>query len=185
MVNLWRAVCFLSVNPDVFDQCQAAVKGTGIEIVKRTPPCYRPQPTNTAIDELNDILNVQNKLRLGLYELAEINRWLQQDTLKANLTAYKNAMALDSGTKTEILELAGALLYDPEFLTDLVSSTTPGDLLRRNGFTVTDAEAGDIQGRIEQNPAQTAAKEFVSLLWSGSVCLGRLKFYGSYSHTNY
>ena len=38
MVNLWKAACFLSVNPDVLDQCQAAVKGSGIQTVKRTPP---------------------------------------------------------------------------------------------------------------------------------------------------
>jgi hypothetical protein len=185
MVNLWKAACFLSVNPDVLDQCQAAVKGSGIQTVKRTPPSYRPQPTTAAIDALNDILNVKNKLRLGLYELAEINRWLQQDSLKQNLTEYKDAMALDSGTKPEILETAGALLYDPEFRADVVSSTAPGDLLRRNGFIVTDDEASQIQSRVDQPGAQNAAKDFVALLWSGSVCLGRLKFYGSYSHPNY
>jgi hypothetical protein len=185
MVNLWKAACFLSVNSDVFDQCQAAVKGSGVQTVKRTPPSYRPQPTTTAIEELNNILNVQNKLRLGLYELAEINRWLQQDNLKQNLTEYKDAMALDASTKTDLLEVAGALLYDPDFRADVVSSTSPGELLRRNGFTVTDEEAGQIQSRVDGPNAQNAAKDFVSLLWSGSVCLGRLKFYGSYSHPNY
>jgi hypothetical protein len=185
MVNLWKAVCFLSVNPSVFDQCQAAVKGTGIEIVKRTPPCYRPQPTSAAIDALNEILNVQNKLRLGLYELAELNRWLQQDSLKDRLTEYKDALALDQGTKTEILEAAGAILYDPVFLADVLAAGSPGDLLRRNGFMVSDDDAIKVQTNLNKAPAQNAAAQFVSLLWSGSVCLGRLKFYGSYSHTNY
>jgi hypothetical protein len=83
MVNLWKAISFLSVNPNVFQQCRDAVKGTGIQMVNKTPPCYRPQPTTAAIDALKNILNVQNGLRLGLYELSEINRWLQQDTLES------------------------------------------------------------------------------------------------------
>ena len=185
MVNLWKAVSFLSVNPNVFQECRDEVKGTGIQIVNKTPPCYRPQPTKDAIDKLNNILNVQNGLRLGLYELSEINRWLQQDSLESNLTAYKNAMGLTAGSNNGVLEAAGAVLYDPEFLTDVENSGTPGELLRQNGFTVSDDEARTIQTQIRTAPAKNAAQQFVSLLWSGSVCLGRLKMYGAYSHTNY
>jgi hypothetical protein len=185
MVNLWKAISFLSVNPDVFQECRDAVKGTGIQIVNKTPPCYRQQPTKDAIDRLNNILNVENGLRLGLYELSEINRWLQQDTLESKLTDYKNAMQLNAGSSGAILEAAGAILYDPEFLSDVENSDTPGELLRQNGFTVSDEEANNIRTQIRTAPAKNAAQQFVSLLWSGSVCLGRLKLYGAYSHTNY
>jgi hypothetical protein len=185
MVNLWKAISFLSVNPNVFQQCRDAVKGTGIQMVNKTPPCYRPQPTTAAIDALKNILNVQNGLRLGLYELSEINRWLQQDTLESKLTDYKNAMQLDAGTSGAILEAAGAILYDPEFLADVENSGNPGGLLRDNGFQISDEEANRIQTQIRTAPAKNAAQQFVSLLWSGSVCLGRLKMYGAYSHTNY
>ena len=94
-------------------------------------------------------------------------------------------MAMDAGTTTEILELAGALLYDPEFCQEVVASGNAGETIRSSGFTITDEEAGKIQGLVSENAAQNAARQFVSLLWSGSVCLGRLKFYGSYSHPNY
>jgi hypothetical protein len=94
-------------------------------------------------------------------------------------------MQLDAGTSGAILEAAGAILYDPEFLADVENSGNPGGLLRDNGFQISDEEANRIQTQIRTAPAKNAAQQFVSLLWSGSVCLGRLKMYGAYSHTNY
>ena len=94
-------------------------------------------------------------------------------------------MQLDAGASGAILEAAGAILYDPEFLADVEHSENPGGLLRDNGFEVSDEEAKKIQTQISTAPAKNAAQHFVSLLWSGSVCVGRLKLYGAYSHTNY
>ena len=52
------------------------------------------------------------------------------------------------------------------------------------GFTIGDAEAASLKAALNTTTAANAAEAFIHLLWSGSLCFGRMKYYNDYSHPN-
>jgi hypothetical protein len=186
MVQLWKALAFLGSNPNVTDECAKYVKKKGIKEIVHTDPQRRSQPTADAIKKLDEILNGQHKLRLGLYQLSEINRWLQSDAIPAILTDFWSHVK-PGGTPTDgFLEAAGVLLCDREFRVNLSASGDPGGLLQGKGFAVTQQEAKFLKDKTPSgSPAALKSEQFFSLMWSGGSCAGRLIHYSGYVHPNY
>ena len=186
MLQLWRAVGFLAANKEILNDCISRVgNGKGIHLTDGlVPEKLKQQPTREAIDELNTILNKQNGLHLGLYELSELNRWFQRPDLPKILDQYWSAVssAQDGTDPAAFQETIGVLLYDKIFAFNFAASTQPGELLAEHGFRVDNQVAENLKKAIASN-AEEPVKQFF-LLWSGSSCLARLSYYENYVYPN-
>lgn len=183
MLQLWKAVTHLGRQPDLLDACVAAA---ALRETQNPDPNRRQQPAPEAIAALDGLLNKQAGLRLGLYELAEVNRMAATPGFKAAMEAWAAAVDLHVSGGESFDEAAGVLLFDREFRKEIAAHPDPAAALQGQGFRVAADEAGHLQQRLAQGSAGAAAAEqFFNLLWTGSSCLQRLALYSRYVHPNY
>lgn len=183
MLQLWKAVTFLLRNPTVLTICKSAAA----EITISHPDARRQQqPDPNAIIALAEVLNLTHGLRLGIYELAELNRWLLQPNSDASMADYADGLDLSAHTSDAFDEAVGMLLLDGEARMAVAASSTPGEILRDRQFAVTDAEGIHLRDKLQSGTqSATAADDFLTLAWGGGSCLSRLVSYPQYVHPNH
>jgi hypothetical protein len=192
MQNLWNAVAHiladdLEAPAGLLNRLRVASTAGGAPTIEinRAPSDVRTQPTPTALTGIAGILRVAPyNLRLGLYELSELNRLIHRQNIDQELKAYKAGMLLGPATNPLEKEIAAALLFDKPFRGTVTISGTPGQILREQGFLIDDVDAANLRTRLVTTATTKAADAVFTLMWSGSLCYGSVAMYDKYSHPN-
>lgn len=195
MNALWKALALVCQDSALRTELQGicAVSPTTIsKIVDDCDPVRRNrmmmQGTSPALASLHRIFNQDKKMRMSIYCLSELNRWL---TTKANQMAALAAIWPAVGAAADdpknpsdaFLEAAGCLLYDQELRAAVLADPT-GQAMLQQGFLMSPAESAALRTAMADENVRSAADEFFVAAWTGGSCQARFLTYADYYSTN-
>jgi len=185
MRDLWKALALLATDEalrkEVMDSAKFDEKP---ELGKQ----LENQPDVTALRNIDKVYRTRG-LYLGVYALAEINRWVleHREPFKRALDDFRVAIAssLKIGQTLQnpgFLEAIGALVSDP-LLRDQFGKNEQS--LQQNGFQISSMEEEAL--RKDFTPGSNAdaiSDQIFELGWSGQSCESRMFAYQGMFHMN-
>ena len=190
MRDLWKALTLLVLDDQLRRDVVAAAdftKNTSLPTACSPPlPDFVNQPSVPALRQINNLFRAKG-LFLGVYALAEINRWIKDggtpfETALANLRPELHSIPTGSTPSQEIIEAVGVLVADPLLRSQFQTGVTD---LRSNGFQVSPAEEIALRTDFSTGTkADLLAKQIFDLGWPTSSCEGRFLIYNGMFHFN-
>jgi len=195
MRDLWKGLALLALDTDLRQSViQKAKFDQRPEFAKFDEPPneigqhLQNQPNVAALREIDAIYRTHG-LFLGVYALAEINRWVLDggrkfvEALDSFGKAIAKSFAVGSKLQSaDFLEAVGALVADPLLKEHFAKNERN---LRDEGFAISQAEENALREDFAPGgAADTVADIIFKLGWPGSSCEARILIYEGLFHFN-
>lgn len=195
MKDLWAALTLLVVDTELWREVERAAAfepnpdfGKGLDQANPKIQGLRPavQPSLRALHDIDASFRRRGAF-LGVYALAEINRWVLDGgkDFGTALERFREEIGKSgvtmSPTNSALLEAVGVLVSDPRFRSQFGSNKAN---LRDNGFDITaEEEAALRRSFVPESAVAEFAQQIFQIGWSGS-CLSAYFIHEGYFHPN-
>jgi hypothetical protein len=185
MRDLWRGLALLALDKDLRNEVLQIPPdfkpdddlASGIANVRIQRLNLRNQPHLSALQQIDEKFRARG-LCLGVYALAEVNRWILDGKSKfvQALEGFGDELQIslppDALRNPRSLEAIGALVSDT-LLRERFAANTDG--LRNNGFEISTEEEAALRSTFAPTSQATRfADQIFQLGWSGTLCLARV-----------
>jgi hypothetical protein len=185
MRDLWKGLTLLAIDTQLLKEVTESAK---FDFKPDHPENLQNQPNVSALRKIDGLYRSRG-VYLGVYALAEVNRWVLDGGTQftAALEAFREALSssLQIGGNIQspgFLEAIGALVSDP-LLRDLFGKNEQS--LHNNGFQISPEEEEALRADfLPGGKADALADTIFRLGWSGSSCESRFLPYAGMFHVN-